>query len=187
MRRRGTSPSNPDETKSGSPSSSEPVFLVVGRLVRAHGVNGEIRMEVKTDFPERLRKGRTVYLGEEHWPVKLAGVRAADQALLIRLEGITDREQAALLRGKEVAVQAESLPKLPEGQYYHHQLIGIQVVDESGQELGVLDQILETGANDVYVIKPQEGPELLLPAIADVIQSVDIENRRMTVRPQTWD
>ncbi len=161
--------------------------MVVGRLLRPHGVTGEIRMDIQTDFPERLRKGRTVYLGPEHYPVVLAAVRTAEKALLIRLEGIADRDQAALLRGKEVAVQADSLPKLPEGQYYHHQLLGLQVVDESGQALGVLDQILETGANDVYVVKPLEGPELLLPAIADVVQAVDLENRRMTVRPQSWD
>ena len=187
MKRRSDPSSSPSENNAGSPDSREPVFLVVGRLQRPHGVTGEIRMEIRTDFPERLRKGRTVYLGPEHYPVKLAAVRTADAALLIRLEGISDRDQAGLLRGKEVAVQADSLPNLPEGQYYHHQLIGLQVVDESGQDLGVLDQILETGANDVYVIKPAEGPELLIPAIEEVIQAVDLKKGRMTVRPQSWD
>jgi 16S rRNA processing protein RimM len=161
--------------------------LVVGRLQRPHGVNGEIRMDIRTDFPERLSKGRTVYLGEEHTPVVLTGVRSADTVLLVRLEGVADRDQAALLTGKEVSVQAGSLPSLPEGDYYHHQLMGIQVVDESGQELGALEQIIETGANDVYVVKSADGKELLLPAIADVILSVDVENRRMAVRPQSWD
>lgn len=187
MKRRSKPASDPAENNAGSPASSEPVFLVVGRLQRPHGVYGEIRMDVRTDFPERLHKGATLYLGAEHWPVKLAGLRSADKALLIRLEGIEDRDQAALLRGKEVAIQADSLPRLPEGEYYHHQLIGLRVVNETGEELGVLDQILETGANDVYLIKSEEGAELLLPAIADVILSVDLENRRMVVRPQSWD
>ncbi len=187
MKRRSASPANLDQGNSGSRPSSEPVFLVVGRLLRPHGVDGEIRMEVLTDFPERLRKGRRVYLGAEHRPVKLAGVRGADHALLIRLEGIADRDQAELLRGKEVAIQTESLPSLPEGEYYHHQLIGLQVVDETGTDLGALDQILETGANDVYLVKTRDGAELLLPAIEEVVLNVDLENRRMTVRPQSWE
>jgi 16S rRNA processing protein RimM len=144
-------------------------------------------MDIRTDFPERLHKGRTIYVGEEHSPVQLTGVRTADTALLIRLEGIADRDQAALLCGKEVSIQASSLPSLPDGEYYHHQLIGIQVVDEQGGELGTLEQIIETGANDVYVVKSAEGQEQLFPAIADVILNVDVENRRMTIRPQTWD
>jgi 16S rRNA processing protein RimM len=181
-------PSSPEnEPKTGSPSSSEPGFLIVGRLMRPHGVTGELRMDVLTDFPERLHKGITLYLGPEHRPVEVTGLRPSDKALLIRLEGITDRDQAALLRGKEVSIQGGSLPELPEGEYYYHQLIGVQVVDESGAELGVLEQILETGANDVYVVKPESGPEVLLPAIESVILSVDVQNRRMTVRPQSWD
>jgi 16S rRNA processing protein RimM len=156
-------------------------------LQRPHGVNGEIRMDIRTDFPERLTEGHTVYLGEEHMPVILTGVRSADKVLLVRLEGVADRDQAALLTGKEISIQASSLPSLPEGEYYHHQLMGIQVVDESGQELGALEQIIETGANDVYVVKSADGKEQLFPAIADVILSVDLENRRMTIRPQSWD
>jgi 16S rRNA processing protein RimM len=187
MRRRSAPPSNPSENPAGSPSSSEPVFLVVGHLQRPHGVNGEIRMDIRTDFPERLRKGQTVYLGEEHTPITLTGLRSADTALLIRLEGVADRDQAALLRGKDISVQANSLPSLPEGEYYHHQLLGMQVVDEAGQTLGMLEEIIETGANDVYLVKSAEGVEQLLPAIAEVVLTVDVENRRMTVRPQTWN
>jgi 16S rRNA processing protein RimM len=187
MRRRPTPPTQPNEPKAGSPPSSEPEFLIVGRIQRPHGVGGEIRMEVLTDFPERLRQGQTVYLGPEHRPVVLAGLRPIEGAMLIRVEGVSDRDQAALLRGNEISIQGGSLPKLPEGQYYHHQLIGIRVFDETGADLGVLEQILETGANDVYVVKPEEGAEVLLPAIEEVILSVDTEGRRMTVRPQRWD
>ncbi|HEY3345363.1 MAG TPA: ribosome maturation factor RimM [Anaerolineaceae bacterium] len=187
MSRRPVPPSEENEPKTGSPATSGPGFLIVGRLMRPHGVTGELRMEVLTDFPERLRAGQTVYLGPEHQPFTMTGVRSSDKALLIRLEGILDRDQAALLRGNEVSIQGNSLPELPDGEYYYHQLIGLQVIDESGAVLGVLEQILETGANDVYVVKPEDGPEVLLPAIESVILSVDLQNRRMTVRPQTWD
>jgi 16S rRNA processing protein RimM len=187
MKRRPTPPNQPTDPNTGSPSSSEPEFLIVGRLQRPHGVGGEMRMEVLTDFPERLSKGQTVYLGPDHRPVVLTGLRPVEGAILIRLEGVGDRDQAGLLRGNEVSIQGGSLPALPEGEYYHHQLLGLLVFDEAGAELGVLAQILETGANDVYLVKPETGAEVLLPAIEEVILSVDLANRRMTVRPQTWD
>ncbi len=187
MRRKASTPSSSENSQTGSQPSGEPVFLIVGRLLRPHGVQGEIRMEVLTDFPERLRKGRRIYLSPEHRPFTLEGVRTADQALLIRLEGIGDRNDAELLRGQEVSIEASRLPELPEDEYYYHQLIGMLVVDEEGKELGTLEQILETGANDVYVIKSQTGAELLLPAIEDVILQVDVANRLMTVRPQNWE
>ena len=160
---------------------------MVGRLLRPHGVQGEIRMEILTDFPERLRKGRVVYVGGERRPYQLAEVRQADKALLVRLEGIADRGAAELVRGLEVCIEGSRLPGLEEGEYYYHQLIGMQVVDEAGRPLGVLEQILETGANDVYVVRPAEGAELLLPAIEEVILRVDVSDRRMTVRPQSWE
>ena len=187
MTRESTSSSASNNPTPGSPPISEPEFLLVGRLLRPHGVQGEIRMEVLTDFPERLRRGRTIYLGSDHRPFRLTGVRAADRALLIRLESIEDRDQAALLRGKEVSIESSGLPKLPEDEYYYHELIGLDVVDETGRSLGKLDQILETGANDVYLIKQADGHELLLPAIEEVILNVDVSARSMTVRPQNWE
>lgn len=185
---RNPAPRKPSsEPETGSPRPSEPVFLVIGRLLRPHGVLGEIRMEVLTDFPERLRKGKTIYLGKQHKPAVLETLRWADRALLISIEGVSDRDEAALLRGLEVAVRSDSLPRLPEDHYYHHELIGMEVVDEHGGQLGQLAQILETGANDVYIVRREVEPELLLPAIEDVILEVDVEHRRMTVRPQDWE
>jgi len=83
-------------------------------------------------------------------------------------------------------VKAADLPRLPEGQYYHHQLLGLSVVDETGQVLGELAEILETGANDVYLVKTPLGKELLLPAIEDVILGVPLERKEMSVRPPDW-
>ena len=187
MKRKANPSADIQHVETGSPPSSEPVFLIVGRVLRSHGVLGELRMEVLTDFPERLRKGTTVYLGNEHQPHRLAGIRAADHARLIRLENISDRNQADLLRGKEVFIEASRLPALPEDEYYFHQLIGMQVLDEAGGTVGTLEQILETGANDVYIVRTLAGEEVLLPAIESVILKVDIENRQMTVRLPDWE
>ncbi len=173
--------------RTGSPQPGEPVFLAVGRLRRPHGINGEILMDVMTAFPERLRARKTVFLGEEHQPARITHVRKMGlTTMLISLEGFTDSDQAGTLRNKMVFVRAENLPELPEGEYYHHQLLGLRVVEESGKDLGFLTEIMETGANDVYVVVDPDGQETLLPAIEAVILGVDLERREMKVRSQEW-
>ncbi|HPH95415.1 MAG TPA: ribosome maturation factor RimM [Anaerolineaceae bacterium] len=173
--------------QTGSPAPGEPVFLTVGRLRRAHGVQGEIGMEVLTDFPERLRKRTLVYIGEDHRPMRLASKRWKDDVMLISFEDIIKREDVALLSNQNVYVRTESLPQLPEGQYYHHQIIGLEACDESGARLGEVVDILETGANDVYVVQKDDGTELLLPVIDAVILQVDLEAKKMMVRPPEWE
>ncbi|RME87351.1 MAG: 16S rRNA processing protein RimM [Anaerolineae bacterium] len=168
------------EGDSGSPRG-EPVYLVVGYLRRPHGVRGELLMEVHTDFPERLQPGVSVYVGEEHVPLRITGRRSHARGMLIAFDGIKTREQAAALRNQYVYVLAADRPPLPEGEYYHHQLLGLRVFDESGRLLGTLTEILETGANDVYIVRTSQGKELLLPAIEEVILDVDLTRREMRV------
>lgn len=173
--------------QTGSPAPGEPVFLVVGRLRRAHGVQGEIGMEVLTDFPERLRTGSLVYVGDDHKPMRMASKRWKDDVMLISFDDITNREEAARLSLLNVCVRTDSLPKLPEGQYYHHQIIGLEACNESGVRLGEVVDILVTGANDVYVVKTNEGAEMLLPVIDEVILRVDLEAKKLVVRPPEWE
>jgi 16S rRNA processing protein RimM len=165
----------------GLPSASKPAFLAVGRIRRPHGVRGQVLMEIYTDFPERLLTQRIVYVGRDHRELKLASVRSHNDGLLLGFEGIVTPEDAGLLRNQILYVDAREQPELPKGEYYHHQLIGMQVLDENDQNLGTLTEILETGANDVYVIKTVDGSELLLPAIPEVILEVDLPNKIMLV------
>ncbi len=146
-------------------------------------------MEILTDFPERLRPGKPVFIGEEHHlPMKVTRVHQHGKNILLGLEGIETREQAAELRNQYVLVQTKAVPFLPKGEYYHHQLIGITVLDDQGKQLGTLEEILETRANDVYVIRSGEGTELLLPAVEnEVILNVDLKRREMVVRPPKWE
>jgi len=184
-RRQQPSHSNPDST-TGSPNPGEPVYLAVGKLRRTHGIEGAIVMEVLTDFPERIKPGKMVYVGDEHEPLVIAGVRGHNKEMIIRFTGFSSPEQASRLRNLGVYVKADALPRLPQGHYYHHQLLNLKVVDEAGQEIGVLDQILETGANDVYLVRTVEGKELLLPVVEDVILEVNLEKGEMRVRPPEW-
>jgi len=175
-----------DNLNTGSRQTGEPVFIAVGKLRRSHGVRGEITMEVLTDFPERVRKNRVVLVGDEHLPLKLTSVRWKDQFMILAFEGYSDCDQVNVLRNQYVFVDARKLPPLPEGDYYFHQLIGMRVETEDGNQLGELGEILETGANDVFVVRKPETADLLLPVIDDVILTVDLEKGIITVRLQEW-
>ncbi|MCD4672844.1 MAG: ribosome maturation factor RimM [Anaerolineaceae bacterium] len=182
-------PMSPDRNRNetgGSPGKGGPLLLAVGKLRRPHGIHGEILMDVLTDFPDRLGPGKEVYVGESHRPYEIIHMRRHDPALLVTLDGIDTRESAGELRNQLVYVYADGLPDLPEGEYYHHQLMGLRVEDEAGNELGVLEQILVTGANDVYLVRTSDDKELLLPAIHDVVLEIDIKQGKMVVRPMDW-
>lgn len=184
---RKISPVSNRDGSTGSSENDEPVFVALGFLRRSHGVHGEMVMDILTDFPERLRPNRTVYLGEEHAPHRLGSVRMANKVMLVSIKGFLTPEEAARFRNTYVYIRAESLPALPEDAYYYHELVGIAVMDETGKPLGELKEIIETGANDVYVVRNEAGAALLLPAIADVVLKVDIERQEMIVRPQSWE
>ena len=167
---------------SGSPSSGEPEYLVVGALRRAHGVHGEMVMEIDTDFPERLKLGTRLFVGPSHRPMMIEGVRPHSEGLLIKFVGVESPEDAARYRNQLVYVTAADRPPLPEGQYYEHQVIGFSVVEnETGELIGALRSIMRTGANDIYVVERPDGNEVLLPVIASVVLKLDAEARTIRV------
>ncbi len=176
-----------DTQPTDSPVRGEPVFLAVGCLRHSHGLQGEIGMEVYTDFPERLRPGTQVYVGDTHITLSITRSRMAGKLMLLTFDGYLDCDQVNVFRNKIVYSRSDKLPSLPEGQYYHHQLLGLRVLDETGVELGILSEILETGANDVYVVRSSGGSELLLPAIESVIIKVDLEIGSIISRPPEWE
>jgi len=164
----------------GSPDG-EPVYLVVGFLRRAHGVRGEIIMDLHTDFPERFRSGRKLFIGADHKPMTLSGVRPHAKGMLVKFKGIETPEEAGQLRNQWVYAKASDVPALPEGQVYQHEIFGFKVVDEADNLLGELVEIIETGANDVYVVRDESGKEILLPAIPSVILDLDPGRRQVRV------
>jgi 16S rRNA processing protein RimM len=168
------------KNSSGSPDG-EPVYLVVGFLRRAHGLRGEIIMDLHTDFPERLQDGRKLFVGEERKPMTLSGARPHAKGMLVKFKGIESPEDAGRLRNQWVYVKATDVPSLPEGKLYQHELLGFEVIDDNGNSLGKLVEIIETGANDVYVVRDESGKEILLPAISSVILETDPARRVLRV------
>ncbi|MCK6539398.1 MAG: ribosome maturation factor RimM [Anaerolineales bacterium] len=138
-------------------------------------------MDLHTDFPERMKNGRKLFIGEAHQPVTLTSVRPHQSGLLVKFRGIETPEQAGRFRNQWVFVKKSDLPPLAEGQLYQHELLGFRVVDEGGNPLGELVEILETGANDVYVVRDDSGHEILLPNIPSVILELEAGARTMRV------
>jgi 16S rRNA processing protein RimM len=155
-------------------------YLAVGRGLRPHGVRGDLVLGPLTDFPEHLAQVETVYVGDDAEPHALETARLHRQHLIIHLAGVDDREAAEAYRDRLVQIRADLAAPLPPGRFYHHQVVGLHVVTDDGEPLGEVVEVLETGANDVYVVAGHGG-EVLLPAIKDVILSIDLEAQQMRV------
>jgi len=154
--------------------------VVVGTVLGVHGVHGHIRIRPLSDVPDRFDGGNTLYL--EGSPVLIeSSSPAGANLLLLKLAGIDSPSAARSLIGQELSAPAESSPELPEGEYFHYQLMGMQVFTEEGENLGSISEIIVTGSNDVYVVSGAEG-EILLPALAQVIRGVDLARMEMVVK-----
>jgi 16S rRNA processing protein RimM len=162
-----------------------PDYLAIGQIGRAHGVEGELHMRIFSDFPERLKRGVQIYAGETYLPLRIQRIRNEPSGALVTFEGYPERETAETLRNLWVYVRADDRPLLAEGEYYHHQLIGLRVItDEENPELhalGVVADVLRTGANDVYVVQRTDGSEVLIPALDETVLEVDLERGEMRV------
>ena len=157
-------------------------FIAVGRVVRPHGVRGNLLVEPISDLIQSLDQGSVVFVGTEHEPAEVVFAQTHKHRYLVSVQNCQSREQAELWRDQELYLRTEHAGDLPEGTYYHWQIIDMLVETMEGRELGRIRQILVTGANDVYVIEMANGEELLLPAIDDVVQEIDVEAGRMRVR-----
>lgn len=156
-------------------------YLTVGRVVRPHGVRGALLVEPVSDRIRSIQAGMDILLSEGEETYTVIDLHPHKQRYLVKLESCRDREQAEQLRGAQLLVALHDLPPLEEGVYYYWQILDMNVHTVDGEELGQVVEIIETGANDVYVVKTPAGGELLLPAIKDVIQNVDLDEKVITV------
>ena len=155
-------------------------LMAVGRIVGPHGIRGEIKVKILTDFPERFAPGSLLYLGEEDFQREVISSRPHRGMLLVKLSGLTDRTAVEGLRGKYLFIPREEAMPLEEDEYYEDELVGLVVETMEGELLGELVEIMWTGANEVYIVQGPRG-EVLIPAIAQVVQDVDLETGVMRV------
>ena len=152
-------------------------YLEAGRITNTHGIKGEVKIEVWVDSPEFLRKFKVLYIDNK--PVKLLAGRTHKGFLLAKLEGFDDVNAAMTLKNKLVFIDRKDA-KLPKGSFFLADLMGARVVDEQGNELGELADIMELPAGNVYVVRGER--EILIPAVPEFIKKTDISAGLVTVR-----
>jgi 16S rRNA processing protein RimM len=166
------------------PQASADDFLLVGTIGLPFGIKGQVKLHTVTTRPEHLSRIKTVFLGDEHTPTRLRRAAEHKHALMIlTLAGIEDRTAAETLRGTEVYIRQQDAAPLDEDEYFFHDLPGLQVETTSGEVLGTVTEVLETGANDVLLVKRESGEEVLIPMTREVIKALDIAAKRVVIEP----
>ena len=158
-------------------------LLRVGVVTTPHGVRGEVKVFPTTDDAERFKKLKSVILdlGREKRTLEIEQVRFFKNLAILKFKGRDSMNDVEGFRKKDLLVTREQAVELSEDEYFIADLIGLSVVDEDGERLGTLSDVLQTGANDVYVVKTEAGKELLLPAIGECVLKVDLAAQEMTV------
>ncbi|MCA9883529.1 MAG: 16S rRNA processing protein RimM [Anaerolineae bacterium] len=168
------------------PDYSEPKYLLLGKIDRPHGVRGELRVRLMTDYPERIKSLKHVFLGTDPNKAKatryeIETVRFHKGAALLKFVGVPSRNEAELLRGQMVMIDLANAVPLDDDEVYLYQLIGMDVQTVEGETLGKLRDVLETGANDVYIVDSPQYGELLIPIHDDTLIETDVDARIITV------
>ena len=160
--------------------SSDLKFITIGRILTTWGVKGKLKVKLETDFPQRFTPGSKVYINRQ--PMTIDSAEWHGDKLVFKLNTIDSIEDARKLRGKAIEIHRNQVHPLPEGQYYHFQLIDLEVWTTQGELLGSITEIITTGSNDNYVVRGAKG-EILIPAIEDVVKSIDLDKGCLVIEP----
>jgi 16S rRNA processing protein RimM len=157
-------------------------WMVIGQVAGPFGLRGEIKIDLRTDFPNRFAGLERIFLGPSRRPYTVAGARRHRRQVLLRLEGVENPESVDRLRGLELAIPRELAIPLPPGHFYLEEILGVEVVTVDGANLGNVTDVLRTGSNDVFVVGTGSSA-LLIPSIKDAIAELDLEGRRIVIHP----
>lgn len=155
--------------------------VAVGRITRAHGVQGELAVLVISEVPGRFADGETVWL-EDGRTLTIESSRPHKDRLLVRFREVQTREQAEALQRALLVVPESLSPELPEGSWWDHRIVGLALETDTGRALGTVRDVIHTAANDVWSAVDDEGTETLIPVLRDVILDVDMDAKRIVVR-----
>lgn len=154
-------------------------FIVVGKIGAPHGVRGEVRVQPLTDFPGRFNGLKSAFL-DEKTELEIERVKYNNQLIILKFKNFDDRNDIEPLKGKLLKVNRKDISPLAPGEYYHFDIVGLEVYNENEEHLGKIVEILKTGSNDVYVVNNAEQ-QLLIPALKKVVTKIDIAAGRMNV------
>jgi 16S rRNA processing protein RimM len=157
-------------------------YVAVGRISRAHGIRGEVAVLPLSQIESRFAPGARLLAGPEHRPLTVAATRSHRSRLLVIFEEVPDRNAAEVLAGSYLFVPSNEVPAPPEGEFWPHQLVGLRVETDEGMVIGVLAEVVRGTANDLWVARSDEGREVLIPALNEVVREVDLPGGRIVVR-----
>lgn len=158
-------------------------YITIGQIINTHGLKGELKVYPLTDDIRRFRKLKSVFIGEVEKQVIWCKLQT--DRVILKLEDINSIEEAEKYKGTYIKVSRKDAVKLPEGRYFIVDIIGCTVYDEKDTEIGPVYDVIQTGSNDVYWIKGEN--EVLIPAIKDVVVKMDIENKKIVIKPlEEW-
>ena len=166
------------------PEQNKAEWATIGKVVALFGLGGELKVRVLTDIPDRFAKLDAIWIGDSHMRRVIESVRPyKGDTILVKFKDIDDATAAEKLRAADLCIPVSELAKLPSGSYYQHDIIGLRVFILDDTLLGTIVDIIETGSNDVYVVKMGDGSQQLIPAIKDVIKQIDLIRRTMHIDP----
>ena len=155
--------------------------ISIGKITSAVGLKGEVKVYNYSDSADIYRSTEAIYVGDELR--KIQGVRTQKNMVILKLEGIDDRNAAEKARGSELFITEADLPELPEGQFYVRDLIGMTVIDaENGNEIGEVRDVIQNTAQDIFDVKTREGKQVLIPKVPEFIIDIDAETRTIKVK-----
>ena len=151
--------------------------ILIGKIVSAVGLKGEVKVYNYSDRPDIYEDTESIYVDDVLMRVR--SVRTQKNMIILGLEGIEDRDAAEKARGSELFVTEDDLPELPEGEYYIRDLMGMEAVIEDGSRLGVVTDVIQNTAQDIFEIKTDEGKQVLIPNVPEFVLDIDLETRRI--------
>jgi 16S rRNA processing protein RimM len=157
-------------------------MYLIGIIVKPQGIKGEVKVKPVSPDPERFNYLEKVYIRLKNVQTySIENIRISNSFVFLKFAQINSRNDAELLRGKEILISEDQLIDLDDGEYFVHDLIGCQIISEDGLIIGEIEDIIQSSSNDIYLVKNRKGHEYLIPAIADVIQKVDIQAKQVTI------
>jgi 16S rRNA processing protein RimM len=168
-----------------SPESQSPDFVIIGRIIKPHGVRGAVKVEPITEVPKRYADLDNVFIGTEDQPgemFEIARVQFQNKIVILMLKGIESRSQAEALRNSFIHIPADQVLALPDGSIYIFDLIGLPVYTNKNEYIGTVTNYLEYPANNVFVVE-YEDRELLIPDVPDIVKDVDLDAGKILINP----
>lgn len=155
-------------------------YIEFGKIVNTHGIKGEVKIYSYTDNPSNILKLKKVYIENVEYQVER--IRLASNMFILKLKGIDRIEDTEGIKNKEIYREVLKKEKESTDEFFVRDLIGLDVVDEEENKIGILSDVINTGANDIYIVKKEDAKELLLPAIKQVVKNIDIKNKKIVVK-----